>query len=146
LSPVISDFNLFLFSEYYNKQLLQRKIEEMNVRTSQSAIEFHASLVQLHMQKNVFQIIGRGSEVKVVETHIKHDIKEDVKEFPSEKFTDQFKLSPESTLLCDSPAQVPEGLASKFSEDATEEFKLGLVNQSDDGGEVSDDSDYGSPR
>jgi len=147
-----SDFNLFLFSEYYNKQLLQRKIEDMNESNRQLAVEFHPSLVQLHLQKNVFQIVGRGPEVKVVESHIKDGIKEDIKEFPSEKFTPQCQLSPESTLLCDSPAHaqrkaVPEGLVSKFSKDATEEFKLGLVNQPDDGGgEISDDSDYGSPR
>jgi len=115
------------------------------VRNSQSAVEFHPSLVQLHLQKNVFQIVGRGSELKDVENHIA-----DIKEFSSEKFPDQFELSLESTGPYDLPAPeqkaVAEGLVSKFSEDATEEFELGLVSQSEDGGEISDDSDYGSPR
>jgi len=147
----ISDFNLFLFSEYHNKQLLQRKSEEMIAGNCRSSAEFQLSLVQLHLQKNVFQIIDRGEEFKVLEGQTE----EMKKGLPPKTIPTQSQLPSESILMsgnisgCSLGQEnriIPSGLVSTFPEDATEEFKLDLVRQSTDGDEISDDSDYGSPR
>jgi len=130
----------------------------MNEGNCQFAVEFHPSLVQLHLQKNVFEIMGRGSESEGKVPKSQTEGMEE--ELPPEIIASQFeKLSTETggtRRMCETLSNCSReqegkaflgGLGSKFSEEATEEFKLDLVRQSDDeGGEISDDSDYGSPR
>jgi len=126
-----------------NKALLQRKIEEFSQVGIELALDFEPSLIQLHMEKNVFEVVDRvpNGNDKTHNSTMPYEPPQNLPNDFKEEETLAF-INPNEVIVAEGPP-----VLIPFDDDDDACFGLGIVDASDsDKEEISDDSDYGSPR